>query len=281
MGLPIDGHFFRFGLVFFRNHGVQMRPRPYTMIRESVSIEGLREATLQISVLIVKILILIGFSLVFIAVFQHIRAQIPLFTDRLYIDYPIYLDSLLFGSVPSQWLQNNIRSDTLAVLCRFIYYSYGFVLLLGLTIVYFLNLNYKKYLVALSLTIMIGLAINYIIPTTPPWMSLTGVIRYKGEYITQLDKNLHAAMPSLHQSVIAIFSFAVFRRTFISYLLILSYNLSMSFSLVYLGEHYVVDVLLGFMIAWLIWYGCTCQSYLALHTRRLRKVIRNCSLHVF
>ena len=124
------------------------------------------------------------------------------------------------------------------------------------------------------LSINFGALICYIVyPMAPPWMaSEEGYIheaipRLTGrgwrdlglgrfDLVLQGVGNPVAAMPSLHAGITFLVAmYGIWRlRTPLRYLLVL-YPIAMSVTLVYYGEHYVVDVLAGAVLAALVMVG--------------------------
>jgi membrane-associated phospholipid phosphatase len=124
-------------------------------------------------------------------------------------------------------------------------------------------------------TISFGaLAVYILYPMAPPWMaSEDGYIheaipRLTGrgwrdlglgrfDLVLQGVGNPVAAMPSLHAGITFLVAmYGIWRlRTPLRYLLVL-YPLAMCVTLVYYGEHYVVDVLAGAVLAALVMVGC-------------------------
>jgi membrane-associated phospholipid phosphatase len=62
-----------------------------------------------------------------------------------------------------------------------------------------------------------------------------------------------AAMPSLHIAIVAIISFYFMTRGRVGVALGVFYILAMSFALVYLGEHYFFDIVVGIAVALVSW----------------------------
>jgi membrane-associated phospholipid phosphatase len=120
-----------------------------------------------------------------------------------------------------------------------------------------------------------GALVCYILyPMAPPWMaSEQGYVHGAIPRLTSrgwrdlgLDRfnlilqgvgNPVAAMPSLHAGITFLVAmYGIWRlRSPLRYLLVL-YPVAMSTTLVYYGEHYVVDVLAGAVLAALVMVGC-------------------------
>jgi membrane-associated phospholipid phosphatase len=135
---------------------------------------------------------------------------------------------------------------------------------------------FRRFLGGMILLLSMGLAIYFLIPSNPPWMapepinSPTAPVIYRAmEQIGQQlggglysasykvigESNPRAAMPSIHMAItfLLVFPAAAVNRTF--GLIMFSYSVLMGYALVYLGEHYVIDVLVGCAIAAYGWYG--------------------------
>jgi membrane-associated phospholipid phosphatase len=183
----------------------------------------------------------------------------------------IHADRGLFGVIPTVWLQDHlyvpgeVRWWDVGV--SFVYFSH-FVVSLTIAVVLWLRNRaaWLGFMRRFFLLTTAGLATYVLFPAAPPWyaakygyidhvvyrMSSDGWhevgMRSAGKLIVagQALSNPVAAMPSLH-SAFALFVVAFFfpyvRRRWIPVLLL--YPLAMLFTLVYSGEHYVADVLVG------------------------------------
>ena len=187
--------------------------------------------------------------------------------------------SLAFGSVPTVWLQTRLFDPThiswLDRATTYVHWSY-FVLphLFAAHLFFGKRHLFERYVLLFVGVLMAGLVVYFIFPAAPPWAaSLTGHLDPTYKVVTEVGSewnvNLYAklesqirssnpvaAMPSLHMAV----SFAVlliaFRANWLLGIMALAYNAAMAFSLVYLGEHYLVDILAGI--------GMTVTVYIAL-----------------
>jgi membrane-associated phospholipid phosphatase len=120
-------------------------------------------------------------------------------------------------------------------------------------------------------TMYLGLLLFFLVPTTPPWLAgvqgdLNGAFRvmdfvggevhastYRRAYASLGEPNSVAAMPSIHMGVtfaMLLWSLTHARRWVLP---LVFYNLIMAFSLVYLAEHYVLDLIVGVFCATLAW----------------------------
>ncbi len=222
-------------------------------MKEYITKKGLIEAAKNIFRWIGSLFLLQILSVIIAYFFWYARAWISTINRYSYKLYVIWLDSIFFCTIPSLWAQQNIRHEIFDSFLRKVWFSYVYVLLFGAAFILAIRGQTKRYILSLILTLFIGLSIHYIIPTQPPWMAVEGVIRINGEEFTRLDKNLTAAMPSIHQAVIFLFGCALWKYGFLGKLIAISYNILMMWSLVYLGEHFLVDAIAGYLIAISSW----------------------------
>ena len=135
---------------------------------------------------------------------------------------------------------------------------------------------FRQYLAALTLLLGMGLAIYFLIPTNPPWLapepvnspSAAPVYRimeeisrnlggglYTATYRVVGESNPIAAMPSIHTAITALLIFPAYRRGRRWFVASLLYTAAMGYTLVYTGEHYVLDVAAGILVATFGWIG--------------------------
>ena len=135
---------------------------------------------------------------------------------------------------------------------------------------------FRHYLSALTLLLGVGLGIYFLIPANPPWLAgesfdspaAATVIRimepvgeslggglYQASYKVVGESNPIAAMPSIHMAItfLLVFPAAYFGRRW--KLLAWIYSGLMGAALVYLGEHYIIDVAVGMLIAAYGWWA--------------------------
>jgi membrane-associated phospholipid phosphatase len=196
------------------------------------------------------------------------------FADRLWephITAMIRADEALFGGVPTVWLQEHLYRPGHVhwwdVLVSWVYFSH-FVVSLGVAVVLWLRSRalWAAFMRRWFFLTAAGLLTYFAFPAAPPWYASKygylpeTVYRISGEgwnaiglhgagkllNVGQALSNPVAAMPSLHSGfamLVVAFFFSRVRRRWIPLLLL--YPLAMTFSLVYSGEHYVIDVLVG------------------------------------
>ena len=188
---------------------------------------------------------------------------------------PIDGDRLLFGGhVPSVWLQQqlwhgagDVRWYDYAAWGVYMTYFFG-TLVVAAGIWIFAYQRFRRYVAMVSLLSVTGFATYVLFPAAPPWYAsshgqlgpahrLTGVVWANAlpsfsaivEH-GQALANPVAAMPSLHAGftlLIALFLWKSARWWW--RIPLVAYPVLMGFTLVYFGEHYVVDVLAGWAYA--------------------------------
>jgi hypothetical protein len=184
----------------------------------------------------------------------------------------IHADQAMFGIAPTVFLQRAFFNasalqwyDYAATLLYFLH----FVLPLGFAMLLWLRGRNQFTDFAASLTILSYAAwLTYLIfPSAPPWLAaqngyLDGVTRVLGQTINflpdrldlpslyrQLNPNEVAAIPSLHAAyplLVLLFALRFFGRRG---LVIAMYVFAVWLAVIYLGEHYAIDVLLGAVYA--------------------------------
>lgn len=121
---------------------------------------------------------------------------------------------------------------------------------------------FRAYLAGSIAIMALGLLLYAVLPTSPPWLEATvddGMLVHRitrasnaGEtrdpeqiYTFFTDPNPIAAMPSLHTAISVLMAAALWRVRPALGVAGGVYALAMGFSLIYLGEHYLIDVLAG------------------------------------
>ena len=207
--------------------------------------------------------------------FDSLRGSIYIATCRfglpVYTTYVIKLEQILFQTVPSIWLQNLLLRTRppsgFGWFEKLITIAHGSHFVAFLTVGFIIWLYKRPYFrffkVSFYLTILLGLAGYFAVPTVPPWMAssifglLPRIIRFNAiiynlaipDISAGFDTNPVAAMPSLHAAfpfLCAMILWKIYRWRSWPFGL---YALLMLFTIVYTGDHYVVDVLAGIILA--------------------------------
>ena len=175
---------------------------------------------------------------------------------------PMHVEMSLFGAIPSLVLQETIR-------CRFLdymgaaFYSLHFIAPTVFAFVlwrYSLK-NFWKYTFALGLCTYAALVTFLVYPVAPPWIAVPGVTRvlynvdsdvgvpFFRTIFDFVSSNAYAAFPSLHSAypwLISLFALKIKKKKALP---ILVFPIGVWFSAVYLGEHYIIDVIGGIAYA--------------------------------
>jgi membrane-associated phospholipid phosphatase len=198
-------------------------------------------------------------------------------TNRLgfgvHLTGPPSVDRGFFGAVPSVWLQERLVDgsphwyDAVAALV----YVTHFVSIPIVTAVawFWLRDRFSAWLGAVLVFTTLGVTGYVVYPAMPPWLAseqgeIGTVARISDVgwewlhldwlgWLTvsgQSESNPVAAMPSLHAGaalLVALFLWPLVGRLW--RVVLVAYALAMGLTLVYTGEHYVVDVVAGWLVA--------------------------------
>jgi PAP2 superfamily len=191
--------------------------------------------------------------------------------------WTIDADRFMFhGTVPTQWLQAHFYDPHVVhwydKASGAIYLSHFFVSLALATYLYLRSRErWAAYMRRFMLLFTAGLVTYVLYPAAPPWLAnqhglLPGVLPITGHGLNALHlaptqswlevghathANYVAAVPSLHAGFAALVAFFLIsegRRPW-RRLWLMAYPIAMALALVYCAEHYVIDVLLGWLYA--------------------------------
>lgn len=211
--------------------------------------------------------------LALILLFDAIRGLIYQVIARF--DLPVYMEYVIdweyrlvggriFPVVFQDWLRGTPFQSVVDGVLTFVHSTHfvAFVLI-GIAIWLFRPHGFLRFTTAVVWCVYGGLLLYFLVPTVPPWMAagVFGVIPSVNHISAEIyaesvpalqsafDVNPIAAMPSLHTAmptVSAVVAFIYFgRRSWPIFL----YPLLVFSSILYLGEHYLVDVLAGLLLA--------------------------------
>jgi membrane-associated phospholipid phosphatase len=192
--------------------------------------------------------------------------------ERVHVDYPIALDRILgLGELPTVRLQRLLaHRDRWSRLDRIVVWTHWawFMVPHG-ALVYILLRRRDSFTGAAVMTYAVfdlGASVYWVLPTAPPWYAASvhgripsdpGVRRMMVEYGEFLWKdgwgplysvfggNPLAAMPSLHFATSLMAALLLTETDPVAGVFGWSYLAVLGFALVYLGEHYVVDLVAG------------------------------------
>ncbi|MGI8801939.1 MAG: phosphatase PAP2 family protein [Solirubrobacteraceae bacterium] len=216
----------------------------------------------------------------YLAAYKLPNADAQALEDRVHIDYPVTVDRLLgLGRLPSVRLQRALAAgpefrsyDKALAWTHWVWFAVPHT-----TLSYLLHRHPERFPRAAVLTYAVfdvGAVCYWLVPTAPPWYaaeqgridrrpaerggeSPTVVRRMMVEYgesfwgdswgplYSVLGGNPVAAMPSLHFATSVMAATLLAETGPVAGGLGWTYALALGFALVYLGEHYVVDLLAG------------------------------------
>lgn len=186
---------------------------------------------------------------------------------------------LFFGADPTVWLQRNFHRDNVGtqdVIASIAYFSHFIVPVAAIALLWINNrAQWARYMRRLATVLGLACVMFVLLPTAPPWMAAGGDRRIRLDALPPLERsadrgwsylgfdgfvhvwvdgrdwsNPVAAMPSLHAGFslfIVMFFLPMVQRRSLRVAMAL-YPIVMAWSLVYLAEHYVIDVLAGWAV---------------------------------
>jgi membrane-associated phospholipid phosphatase len=180
--------------------------------------------------------------------------------------------ALFFGHVPTAVLQQTLNVGTLGRVLAYagtVVYFCHFVFPLAVGMVLWLvdRVQFVRFTTALMGMALVAFVIFLLVPTAPPWYAeqhgvISGFTKIIGTtlpssvspYYTSLNPNPVAAFPSLHAAFPFLGFLALLRVYPRAAWLAFAWCIAVWFSVVFLGEHYVVDVIGGVVLAALSWW---------------------------
>ncbi|MBU1000016.1 phosphatase PAP2 family protein [Patescibacteria group bacterium] len=209
--------------------------------------------------------------------YDYLRGLVPNLTQVAYIHPMIDFDRVLFGGLPTNSLQALFFSDRIVhwydYLGTVLYMSHFITpLLLGFAFWLKDRKTFNQFFLALLLLSYLAFFTYIFFPAMPPWMaSQKGIIPEVYKIMDQVflnlpnpidlptvyrlvGANLVAAVPSLHAAYPLLALFFLVRKYKAKGLLLLPYVLGIWFSLIYFGEHYVFDIVVGVLYVVVIFY---------------------------
>jgi membrane-associated phospholipid phosphatase len=191
----------------------------------------------------------------------------------VHVTQPLAAERFLFhGTVPSVWLQQHFydphRVHWYDVVVSLVYFSHFIVVWVFAAVLYVRSRDrWAAWARRILLLSYAGLLTYMIYPAAPPWYASNQDLIPPLDRIAargwdalglhsaaaliqngQAQANLVAAIPSLHAAftaMLTVFVWPILGR--VGRTLMVLYTAAMALSLVYAGEHYVVDALLGYV----------------------------------
>ena len=191
----------------------------------------------------------------------------------LHVLGPVRADEAVFGAVPTVWLQEHLHDGTARwydAAAALVYVTHFVTIPLVTAVVWFwVRDRFTEWLTAVLTLSLVGIAGYVVYPAAPPWLAAEAgeigpVERISGigwqwlhldvvadlTDLGQAGSNPVAAMPSLHAgAALLVAGFAALSVGWGWRLVLAAYAVAMAVTLVYTGEHYVVDVVAGWLVA--------------------------------
>lgn len=235
--------------------------------------------------------------------YEFLRGLIPLISKKVHIFPMIHADLWLFGFIPSVKLQSMLYSppnlhwyDYVSVTL----YICHFVTPLVVGFIFWLKDRglFKLYSLSLIILSYLGFFTYIIFPAMPPWMAsvngyippikeVTGTVmahflptQFSVPTLYSLMRaNPVAAVPSLHAAFPLLILFFLIKKYSKKGLLFIPYVLGVWFAVMYLGEHYFIDIVIGAIYACVVFFLIEKREFLLknfsmrIHFRRWKTVL--------
>jgi hypothetical protein len=209
--------------------------------------------------------------------YEYVRGLVPLVVTKIHIRAMIYFDKTVFGVVPTVYLQRLFFSGN-----EFRWYDYMSAILYLLHFVSFMMIAFffwlldrryfRQYVTAMVVVSFMAFLTYMFFPAMPPWMASQQGFLPPVTHITNLvtahfagplnmptlyqyfGVNLVAAVPSLHAAY-PLMTFLFLRKRFPrAGWAFLPYVLGVWLAVVYLGEHYVFDIVVAIIYVCAVYY---------------------------
>ena len=187
--------------------------------------------------------------------YEALNGLVPSLSRTLHVVEPIVADERLFGVVPTLVLQQFYRSVILDYVSAFFYCLHFILPLLFAFVLWrYASAYFGRYTLALVVGTYGALVTFILYPVAPPWYGVDAVrimfqldsnlsVPFYRSFLGLFQPNPFAAFPSLHAMYPWLISLYALKIKKFKALPILILPFGVWFSTVYLGEHYVVDVI--------------------------------------
>jgi hypothetical protein len=181
----------------------------------------------------------------------------------------VHVERGLFdGRSPNEVLQRHFGDlRWLIIACTVVYFCHFlYPLLVGLVLWLLNRTFFLRYVVALFAMSFAAFVVFLLVPTAPPWLAnhwgalpgvhdlLSGALPSQlSPYFKQLDADPIAAFPSLHAAYPTLGALVLWKVNRRTAFFTVPWCFIVWFSVVFLGQHYVIDVLGGIALAVVTW----------------------------
>jgi membrane-associated phospholipid phosphatase len=213
-----------------------------------------------------KTICAIPFLLVYIY-YEYSRAVIAHFDKTVTYNFLIGFEQKVFHEPLTLFFlsHRNMLADYLSIIVYALHPAY--IVFYALILLLFTQdgREYARFTVEFTIASAIGVTIFYLVPVAPPWIAIPGVTRLPNPLVMATsallhrqyyDPNPYAALPSLHVGLTVVFTASIYRLTRSRRALYTGLILSilMSFAVLYTGNHYLIDVIAGYLVgAFSVW----------------------------
>ncbi|MDH7493685.1 MAG: phosphatase PAP2 family protein [Candidatus Saccharicenans sp.] len=186
----------------------------------------------------------------------------------VYCEYAVKIETAIFGQVPSVWLQSRLLPDgQTGWLEQTLTFFHGTHFIAFLIVGFLIWLkdkgHFKNYKTSFYLLLASGISLYALVPTAPPWMAsnMFGLLPKLAHfnidiytaYIPDLTAGFNtdpvAAMPSLHAAFPFLCSLLLWKIFRLKALPFYIYTAIIFFTIIYTGDHYVIDIIAGVGLA--------------------------------
>lgn len=214
--------------------------------------------------------------------YEALRGNADGLVSAAHIGFPITADRAMFGTLPTVWLQEHLWDPN-----NITWYDYvsafmhpmHFLVPLAVAFIFWMRSQkqYWTFVASYLLLTYAGFLTYLLYPMAPPWYAgdigrIPHVEQILGQVLWQnsvshpivfvyshFNPNPVAAMPSLHAAFPVLVFLIVLKLNPRWGWLLIFYPLVMDFAVVYMGEHYVIDCIVGsiygaaaFFICWVL-----------------------------
>lgn len=235
--------YFRFGIVFNATLGIVFIIVIPVLMFVTRSKEFLRNIALCVSLLLT---------------YEALEGLVGILTKSSDVISLDSLDRAMFGFDFTAAVQNLFLSPTVTIVSTIFYATHIYLVLIAMVVFwYFSRKVYRGYTYSIILTSYMALVTFTLFPTAPPWYSGVAV-NLLPEGFNMLPNSINsfqqlllsasdklAAFPSLHAAYATLFSVYTIKLNPKFGYVSIPFLMGVLFSTIYLGQHYVIDLIAG------------------------------------
>jgi len=180
-------------------------------------------------------------------------------SDGIFAIYNV--DRMIWGFNLTGWIQTSLNSPAMTAVTAFLYtLHFPLIIATSLIIWYAKRELFGRYVTAMVLTSYASLVTFVLLATAPPWYQGVATNLYQSAYVSILPQGVisiqslveadkFAAFPSLHAAYVIIFSYFMIKLDRRLALVAIPITVGVLFSTLYLGQHYLIDLIGGAVYA--------------------------------